>query len=1329
MYVGINYKMFKKISYFLVFSLIVINSPYSQKPQPFDRQDILENHPELQKLSYSLRTKQMTLSPEVKQLLEGKGFKLLGQTHKLVSPRKDTLSTDKQLIRVTVSFDLKNSGYKPININAKNNSNMSSTSTDIIMTDGFEGDFPGTNWQRSGDPTWGKTDHKDHTGSYSIWCAKDGTRGVEPGNGYPDSSQSLIIYGPFDLSDVNYAQLKFWYWLDTEYEKDWFFSMVSTDGNNFQGMGMSGYSGAWDENLLHLNNVVGLGDVTGNSQVWIAFLFESDNHSSSDKGVYLDDIELNKRQINGTPLAGIVSGEFTTDGNPYIAVGDFGIVEDDTLEIKPGVEIHFEDGVEMIVLGLLRAIGSPSDSILFTSAKPNPSPGDWSGIGLYDVASNECRIQYCRIEYGGYFVTYGGTGASGIYLNTLGAEINNCLIWKNKSAGIWCGNVSGSTVKNCRIINNDKGVNGWLGTSTLITNNLIAENNIGVFGLSSFFLIKNNEIQNNKQEGIYLNTSWPIIVRNTIKNNGSHGIFAGGAAAQMSSGLTAIGNTIIDNKGSGILFDDFAISNDIVQNIVANNKSNGIDFSGIVIFDPYIKMYNNTVNNNNGYGIYYGNNSIYSSLIFNNIIANHPKGGIQFPLSNYFYIWYNDFYNNNPDIDAKNSKDLGIISEINLNGTHCDPYYNIYLEPSFRDQNNLNFELNQNSPCIDAGNQSVFYNDINGTKNDMGALGSSALYIYPTSYDFGEVVKGVNRETLIEIRNHRDVDFTLNSLQLSDNSNFSVFPSTNLTIPPYERDMIKVTFNPISLGVFSTTLTLFWSVDSAVIVIRGKNINGTIIQSNVYVSGKWSITGSPYLITGGITVGEGDSLIIEPGVNVLVQTNNYLASPSRIRIKGLLHAVGTETDSIVFTRSYNETNWGGLRFSHADSSSKVMYCIIEHSDEGGIYLNESDINIKHNTIQYNRSNSLNTVGGGISSINSNPVISNNTIRFNSTNKRGGGIMYWGLNDQKSRPIIEKNTIYDNWSDGNGGGLSIEDAGIVRNNIFFNNYAQLNGGGIHSGPNIYLFRDVDEMPLFQNNIIYKNSAANGGGICGTGNIVNNTITENHAERYGGGIYFIGASTMIQNSIVFLNDANEYKEIAHWYATVDINYSDIKGGWQGEGNIDVDPLFIGFTNNDYHLQSNSPCVDKGNPESIYNDLEDPNNLGFALYPALGTIRNDMGVYGGPFPISWDFIPYVDVQDTTISTLPKEFVLYQNYPNPFNSNTTIHYSLPNESAVTITIYDMLGRRVNQFLSEKQPSGSHSIRWNGVDSQGNKMSAGIYFYQIQASDFVQTKKMVLLK
>lgn len=94
-----------------------------------------------------------------------------------------------------------------------------------------------------------------------------------------------------------------------------------------------------------------------------------------------------------------------------------------------------------------------------------------------------------------------------------------------------------------------------------------------------------------------------------------------------------------------------------------------------------------------------------------------------------------------------------------------------------------------------------------------------------------------------------------------------------------------------------------------------------------------------------------------------------------------------------------------------------------------------------------------------------------------------------------------------------------------------------------------------------------------------------------------------------------------------------------------------------------------------------------------------------------------------------LPEVYTLNQNYPNPFNPTTTIQYILPKESVVTITIYDMHGAKVNEFISQKLPPGNHSIQWNGIDHQGNPASAGIYFYQLKAGNYVHTKKMVLIK
>jgi hypothetical protein len=93
------------------------------------------------------------------------------------------------------------------------------------------------------------------------------------------------------------------------------------------------------------------------------------------------------------------------------------------------------------------------------------------------------------------------------------------------------------------------------------------------------------------------------------------------------------------------------------------------------------------------------------------------------------------------------------------------------------------------------------------------------------------------------------------------------------------------------------------------------------------------------------------------------------------------------------------------------------------------------------------------------------------------------------------------------------------------------------------------------------------------------------------------------------------------------------------------------------------------------------------------------------------------------------PVQFRLNQNYPNPFNPTTTLAYDLPKDELVNITIYDMMGRMVTNLVSSQQNAGYKSIQWDATNNAGQPVSAGVYLYSIEAGEFRQTKKMVLLK
>ncbi|MFZ5519434.1 MAG: C25 family cysteine peptidase [Candidatus Zhuqueibacterota bacterium] len=93
------------------------------------------------------------------------------------------------------------------------------------------------------------------------------------------------------------------------------------------------------------------------------------------------------------------------------------------------------------------------------------------------------------------------------------------------------------------------------------------------------------------------------------------------------------------------------------------------------------------------------------------------------------------------------------------------------------------------------------------------------------------------------------------------------------------------------------------------------------------------------------------------------------------------------------------------------------------------------------------------------------------------------------------------------------------------------------------------------------------------------------------------------------------------------------------------------------------------------------------------------------------------------------PADFVLWQNYPNPFNAETTIRYQLPQASAVTLTIYNLLGQQIRRLVNERQLAGNYSIIWDSRDGQGTVLTSGIYVYRLEAGSFVSSKKLALIR
>ena len=461
---------------------------------------------------------------------------------------------------------------------------------------------------------------------------------------------------------------------------------------------------------------------------------------------------------------------------------------------------------------------------------------------------------------------------------------------------------------------------------------------------------------------------------------------------------------------------------------------------------------------------------------------------------------------------------------------------------------------------------------------------------------------------------------------------------------------------------------------------------------------------------------------------------------------------------------YDEYQGGAIYCSN--SNPEINFLKIFNNEAnigGGIYCLISNPIIKNLKIFNNHAQTGEWIwanGGGLYCMYSNLVIENIELYNNSAVGSGGGVYC----SNSSNISIENLNTYNNIAS-SGGALYFASSNVQLSNChIFNNSTSNRGGGITC-------RNICNLTLTNVSIYSNNAEEKGGGVfCAWDSNLNliNTVISNNTSDIGGGIYFFSGSyyysclilenvtltgntaqtgggiycrnaTLDLTNCIMWNDLSQeiFNSPDSYPSTISISYSDIQGGEAGivtnnnatvnwlEGNIDEDPLFVGTGEHPYSLLVDSPCIDAGNPDPIYYDPEDPTNPGYALYPAMGTIINDMGAYGGPNAIGW---PAVDIDDNVI-VHTSEVLLHQNYPNPFNPQTTILLSIPEENKVILSIYNIKGQKVKILIDEVLSAGQHSVVWDGRDSNGNRVGSGIYLYRLQTGSEEQVRKMLLLK
>jgi len=170
-----------------------------------------------------------------------------------------------------------------------------------IFSDGFEGDFPGSWRVNAGDYSWAKRDCKARKGAFSAWAVGGGNLGssLTCTASYPNNATTVMVIGPFDLSDANWAGMSFALNLNSESGRDFVSFLASDDGARFDGYGLSGATSGWLAFTFTLHDVStpnGIKNFTGRPAVWVAIGFSSNSSSTRAGGAFIDDVVIRKTQ-------------------------------------------------------------------------------------------------------------------------------------------------------------------------------------------------------------------------------------------------------------------------------------------------------------------------------------------------------------------------------------------------------------------------------------------------------------------------------------------------------------------------------------------------------------------------------------------------------------------------------------------------------------------------------------------------------------------------------------------------------------------------------------------------------------------------------------------------------------------------------------------------------------------------------------------------------------------------------------------------------------------------------------------------------------------------
>ncbi len=768
----------------------------------------------------------------------------------------------------------------------------------------------------------------------------------------------------------------------------------------------------------------------------------------ADDTISSDFVSFRVWAFEGTRVVGSDIGVWTADGSPYRVYGVIDIAC--SLIIKPGVEVvAMTDSAYLWARygEVFKAIGNEDSVITFGTRVCDSIVS--GGIYL-DRAANSCSLAYC--EFKNCAKEHGGA----IYSSRTDISIRECSFntcSANNKGGAVYSSTSKCEISNSEFHNNQAHIGGALvceSNSPFITNSSFISNRADTAG------------------AIYMkNSPYATLMNNRIRRNLFTALYFQGDTLDMT------GNIITDNAIACNLRGHWFSS---VNNTICRNSGSGIDIVGMNTF-----LFN-TILRDNG------------SLSTHELLVTDETEAVCSLFVNYSNIdtsrWVLD------------TNTYFILGDYNTTG---DPMVD------------STGHLDTLSPCIDSG-ALQWRTELADLVAPMKDIDGDLI---PRGYapDIGA--------------DEVDIHYTENiaPVVLRQPDSLSIF-NENPTSPPISLPLITVDPNGDSLSytinghpdpyVIGDSL-FFWDNDSfsigrydfEVIASDGYLSDTAYFSIEIYmdycgpVFGVWDSTRNPHRIHCNVYIPRGDTLIIEPGVEVLFEGEFSFVVDSA----AVLKAMGTAEDSIIFRSNSSVLN-GGLDFINASAECELNYCRISNSTSSGIYTSNSDISISNCEISGNSY----YYGGGIRVSNSNLLINYCTIRDNHALDNGGGI-----DITNSDVVIYGSKILNNltqpylYGDGSGGGLSILSSKVdiidcaIENNTTRGATPSTEcsygddgyGGGIMST---------------SSTIVILNSVLKSNGVRGGSGTEGYHCAGRGGDSYGGGIYDISSNITIGNCLI-------------------------------------------------------------------------------------------------------------------------------------------------------------------------------------------------------------------